>query len=335
MTDYIPRLREELVAAAAREQAGQRHRPRLRPRRLVPVLATAAVVAAVVAAVLVVELPRDETSVAPAPAVAAHTYRVTPVTGTDAAAAAREAAGVLRERLAAAGIHGATVTVDGDRIRVVAGSASPGEIAALTVPGSWGSSTGRRACSAPSGRPEPGKPGVTGGSGAGVDGAVSRDEAARRVAKADSPSARIVRAAAAGRLYALDVGFAIDNADIASARRAARPRDGRADRRLRPRCPRAADVPPDLTRGVARRGADAARPGDDPLRTVQHFAIVLDDGIASVPFIDHREVPDGIDGRGGVQIQGGLSPERARQIAAILDAGPLPATLEPVDEPSP
>ena len=30
MTDYIPRLREELVAAATRERAGLRHRPRLR-----------------------------------------------------------------------------------------------------------------------------------------------------------------------------------------------------------------------------------------------------------------------------------------------------------------
>ena len=31
----------------------------------------------------------------------------------------------------------------------------------------------------------------------------------------------------------------------------------------------------------------------------------------------------------GVHIQGGLTPDRAREIAAILDAGPLPATLEP------
>ena len=65
------------------------------------------------------------------------------------------------------------------------------------------------------------------------------------------------------------------------------------------------------------------------MRTAQHLAIVLDDHLANVPFINHEQVPDGIDGHDGVQIQGGLTPDRARQIAAILDAGPLPATLEP------
>ena len=93
--------------------------------------------------------------------------------------------------------------------------------------------------------------------------------------------------------------------------------------------PRAADVQrPDARDRPARlrRGP----PGEDPLRTAQHLAIVLDDHLASVPFINHQEAPDGIDGRGGAQIQGGLTPERARQIATILESGPLPATLEPV-----
>ena len=66
------------------------------------------------------------------------------------------------------------------------------------------------------------------------------------------------------------------------------------------------------------------------MEAVQHIAIVLDDRIASVPFIDFQETPDGIDGAAGVQIQGGLTSERTRQIAAILDSGPLPATLEPI-----
>ena len=322
MSDYIPRLREELVAAATREQAGLRHRPRLRPQRLVPVLAAAAVVAAVIAALLVVELPRDETPVAPAPAATALTYRVTP------AAAAQESADVLRERFAAAGIGGAAVTADGDRIRVVAGSASPGEIAALAVPGRLKILDWEASVLGSDGRPGDGD---AAGPGAGTVGAVSRDEAERRAAKAGSPGVRIVRAegAAAGRWYALDLGFAIDNADIASARAARDPAtsepivafdfDARGQRMFS-----------DLTRGVAERGSDAARPGDDPVQTSQHIAIVLDDRIVSVPFINYKEVPDGIDGRGGAQIQGGLTPDRARQIAAILDTGPLPATLEPV-----
>jgi preprotein translocase subunit SecD len=75
-----------------------------------------------------------------------------------------------------------------------------------------------------------------------------------------------------------------------------------------------------LTRELARRGAErGAR---------QHLAIVLDDRIVAVPFIDYRESPEGIDGPGAL-ISGGLSPESVRRIAAILDSGPLPADLLP------
>ena len=69
---------------------------------------------------------------------------------------------------------------------------------------------------------------------------------------------------------------------------------------------------------------------ENPIAAAQHIAIVLDDRIVSTPFIDFRQVPDGIDGRDGAQIQGGLTTDGARRIAAILDSGPLPATLEPV-----
>lgn len=329
MSDYIPRLREELVAAATRERAGLRHRPRLRPQRLVPVLAAAAVVAAVIAALLVVELPRDETPVAPAPAAAALTYRVTPVAGTDAAAAARETADVLRGRFAAAGIRGAAVTVDGDRITVDPGSAAPGEIAALAVPGELRIFDWEASVLGPGGRPEPGDSGVTGGQHAGTGGAVSRAEAARRAARADRPGARIMRAgAAAGGWYALDVRFAIDNADIASARAQRDPATGE------PIVAFDFDAPGQrmfsrLTREVARRGADGALPGQDPIAASQHIAIALDDRIVSTPFINFRVVPDGIDGRRGAQLSGGFTPEGARQTAAILATGPLPATLEP------
>jgi preprotein translocase subunit SecD len=324
MTEYIPRLREELVAAATREQAGLRHRPRLRPQRLVPVLAVAAVVAAVIAALLVVELPRDETPVAPAPAAAALTYRVTP------AAAAQESADVLRERVAAAGVRGATVTADGDRISIDPGGAAAGAVAALTVPGELRIFDWEASVLGPGGRPEPGDSGVTGGQNAGTGSAVSRAEAERRAARADRPSARIIRAgAAAGRWYALDVRFAIDNADIASARAQRDPAtdepivafafDARGQRMFSR-----------LTREVARRGADGALPGQSPIAASQHIAIVLDDRIVSVPFINFRAVPDGIDGRRGAQISGGFTPDGARQTAAILDTGPLPARLEPV-----
>jgi preprotein translocase subunit SecD len=83
-----------------------------------------------------------------------------------------------------------------------------------------------------------------------------------------------------------------------------------------------------LTREVAHRGAASRRPGENPLQANQHLAIVLDGDIESLPFIDFQQAPDGIDGRGGVQILGDLTLDRVKQIAAILSSGPLPATLE-------
>ena len=84
-----------------------------------------------------------------------------------------------------------------------------------------------------------------------------------------------------------------------------------------------------LTRELARRGGERATPGSG-LDDAQHLAIVVDDRIVSVPYIDFRQAPDGIDGATGVQISGGLTPETARQLAALLSAGPLAAPLEPV-----
>ena len=77
----------------------------------------------------------------------------------------------------------------------------------------------------------------------------------------------------------------------------------------------------------ALRGEPAQAVGGDELEASQHFAIVIDDRIVSLPFIGFREAPDGIDGSAGTQIAGGLTPETARLTAAILGTGPLPAAL--------
>ena len=142
---------------------------------------------------------------------------------------------------------------------------------------------------------------------------------------------RVVRAAAAGpdRWYALAGLPAVGNADVETALAVRDPltnepvvaveltAHGRAMFHA-------------LTREIARRGADAHVPGTtDPMAGVQHLAIVLDDEIAAVPFIDHQEVPDGIDGSAGVSIEGGLSDARAREIAILLESGALPAALAP------
>ena len=52
----------------------------------------------------------------------------------------------------------------------------------------------------------------------------------------------------------------------------------------------------DLTRELARRGTARAAAGADDLEAMQHFAIVIDDRIVSVPFINFRVAPNGIDG---------------------------------------
>jgi preprotein translocase subunit SecD len=54
---------------------------------------------------------------------------------------------------------------------------------------------------------------------------------------------------------------------------------------------------------------------------------VLDGRIVAVPRIDHVAAPDGLDGSMGAQVEGGLTPQAARRIAAILTTGPLPAAL--------
>jgi preprotein translocase subunit SecD len=63
------------------------------------------------------------------------------------------------------------------------------------------------------------------------------------------------------------------------------------------------------------------------MEALQHFAGVLDDQIVTMPFIDFRQAPNGIDASAGMQISGGLTPQTARQTAALLSAGPLPADL--------
>jgi SecD/SecF fusion protein len=78
---------------------------------------------------------------------------------------------------------------------------------------------------------------------------------------------------------------------------------------------------------VAHRGSAKAAHGVTGTEAQQHFAIVIDDRIVAIPYIDFRAAPDGIDGCAGAMIEGGLIPLTARRTAAILTAGPLPAAL--------
>src|SRR3954469_3092430 len=86
-----------------------------------------------------------------------------------------------------------------------------------------------------------------------------------------------------------------------------------------------------ITRQEAQRGSLAcqgATSQQDIQRCAQHFAIVLDNQIQSVPFIDFKQNPDGIPGDNGAQIDmGGGSLSAAKKLALVLQTGALPVTF--------
>jgi SecD/SecF fusion protein len=82
------------------------------------------------------------------------------------------------------------------------------------------------------------------------------------------------------------------------------------------------------TRAIAQRGQDNFIPGQDPQSAYQHFAIVLDNELISVPFIDFQQNPDGIDGSNGSQIQGGFTIATAQRLSNLLKTGALPIKLD-------
>jgi SecD/SecF fusion protein len=82
------------------------------------------------------------------------------------------------------------------------------------------------------------------------------------------------------------------------------------------------------TRAIAQRGQASFIPGSDPQSAYQHFAIVLDGELISVPYIDFNQNPDGIDGRNGSEISGGFTIGSAQRLANLLKTGALPIKLD-------
>src|SRR4051794_40243219 len=81
------------------------------------------------------------------------------------------------------------------------------------------------------------------------------------------------------------------------------------------------------TRGIAQRG-QASFAGGNPQQAFQHFAVVLDNKLISVPYIDFQQNPDGIDASNGSQIEGGFTISSAQNLAQLLKTGALPIKLE-------
>jgi SecD/SecF fusion protein len=82
-----------------------------------------------------------------------------------------------------------------------------------------------------------------------------------------------------------------------------------------------------FTKQLAQRGQDSSlgQAGD---ASNQHFAIVLDNELISVPQIDWRRYPNGIDASNGSEISGGFTIESAQRLADLLKTGALPIKLQ-------
>jgi len=78
-----------------------------------------------------------------------------------------------------------------------------------------------------------------------------------------------------------------------------------------------------VTKQIAKRGG-IGPPGQN---YDQHFAVVLDGKLITVPSIDFHQYPDGISGRGGAEITGGFTRTSAKDLAAVLRFGALPVRL--------
>ena len=219
----------------------------------------------------------DETSATDAPDAPGLAYRVEPPT----VAAAEQTAEVMRARLAAAGIEGAVVSVSPDPgVTITASAAARADVEALAQRGRLGFYDWERSVLGP----------LAGG---------TRAEAAARAAAV--PGARVVVSEIGGdeRWYALRGEPALTGADIQLAAPAADPASGDPIVALGFTA-RGETAFTALTRALAHRGAAQAVGGDD-LEASQHFAIVIDDRIVSLPFIGFREAPDGIDGSAGTR----------------------------------
>ena len=90
---------------------------------------------------------------------------------------------------------------------------------------------------------------------------------------------------------------------------------------------RGRDIWQETTREIVQRGQSQFF-GGDPSAAAQHFAVVLDNELITVPFIDFQQNPDGIDGANGSQIEGGFTITTAQNLANLLKSGALPLELE-------
>jgi len=82
-----------------------------------------------------------------------------------------------------------------------------------------------------------------------------------------------------------------------------------------------------VTKEIAHRGQEAQLPGVTKEEALQHFAIVLDGQLITVPSIDFTQYPEGIDASNGSEISGAFTILSAGNLANELRSGALPLRL--------
>ncbi len=85
----------------------------------------------------------------------------------------------------------------------------------------------------------------------------------------------------------------------------------------------------DTTAAIARRGSLVSGLGQS---LNQHFAVALDNELITVPFIDYKQYPDGINGDNGAEISGSFTVSSAQDLANELRLGALPIDLKLISE---
>jgi SecD/SecF fusion protein len=84
-----------------------------------------------------------------------------------------------------------------------------------------------------------------------------------------------------------------------------------------------------VTAAIARRGSLVSGLGQT---LNQHFAVALDNELITVPQIDYKQFPDGINGDNGADITGGFTVTTAEDLANELRLGALPINLKLISE---
>ncbi|MHB8658669.1 MAG: protein translocase subunit SecD [Solirubrobacteraceae bacterium] len=84
-----------------------------------------------------------------------------------------------------------------------------------------------------------------------------------------------------------------------------------------------------VTGAIAHRGQTVSGLGQS---YNQHFAVALDTQLITVPSIDYKTYPDGIDGTNGADITGGFTISSAQDLATQLRLGALPISLKLISE---